>query len=286
VTRGRGADEFKTAQEKYFGEASPLLGSAPSGMDEEILKERQRITSRYLAGHGAVVEVGPGAGFFASWLRARGHDVTLVEQSEALAQALRRKLDVRVETAEFEGGVLGALRAKAFFSFHVIEHVVEPTLHLRAGFEAVEVGGLGFIATPNARSWQQRLFQKLSPNFDSAHLRVFSVASLEAACLQVGWRILAIDTPEFTSGWLRMISKVVRKLKREDAERTAGKYAAMSSAFFSQTYALVSFLTYPLRRLQRAAGGGSEVLVVLQRPIGSIANDTSLSSLSALRGRG
>lgn len=261
------SEEFEAAQEKYFGEDSQLLQDEPNVLDREVLADRQRLTSKFLSPQCSVVEVGPGSGFFSAWLCAQGHEVTLVEHSSVLAQALQRRLGVRVEVGEFGVCDLSTLRVRGFCSFHVIEHVSDPMQHLVAGIEAVEPGGYGFIATPNARSWQQRAFHALSPNFDSAHLRVFSPESLSRACEKAGWSVLAVHTPEVTSNWLRVLSKAFRKLRREDEETTAGKYAVSRSRRFEIVYALLSFLTYPIRSVQRATSGGNEIFLVLQKPL-------------------
>lgn len=266
-------NEFWRAQELYFGKDSNLSEHEPDAADREILAKRARAATAYLAQQKTILEVGPGAGLFSEWLQKKGYQIRLIEHSKILAKMLERKLDVKVETGQFETLEIEPASVDAFCSFHVIEHVTDPLLHLMAGFSAVRPGGIGMVATPNARSLQQMWFQRLSPNFDSAHLRVFSTDSLSAFCEKAGWQVECIETPEFTSGWLRVISKTLRIIRGEDENMTAGKYAKVGSSRFNMIYTGIAILTWPLRRIQQTAKRGNEVFVVLRKPNVKIYSD-------------
>lgn len=257
--------DFEAAQNLYFADDSLLATHEPAAFDREILRQRQAHARRIIPADSMIAEVGPGAGFFASWLKSKGHRLRLIEHSAALAEVLAERLDVEVVVGDFLPGQHDWPPADVFCSFHVIEHVRDPLAHMRAGLEAVRPGGIGLVATPNAASWQQRLFRQLSPNFDSAHLRVFSETSLKQICEAAGWTVKTAYTPEYTSGWLRVMSKAVRKLKGEDEEVTAGKYAT-KSAHLEVTYALAAVLSWPFRAVQSALHGGNEIFLTLHRP--------------------
>ena len=217
----------ENAQRIYFGNGSSLLQSVPSLAEKEILAQRQVTANRYLVPKCTVLEVGPGSGFFAKWLKKNGHPLRLVEHSSVLARDLEDRIGLKINIEEFEGMDIPAESIDAFCSFHVIEHVAEPLLHLRAGFRACRPGGIALIATPNAMSWQQRLFPRLSPNFDAAHLRVFSKLSLCGFCKEAGWQIVQVRTPEYTSTGCAYFQKLLESLKEDEA--TAGKYAGVRS---------------------------------------------------------
>ncbi len=271
------ATDFQVAQQHYYGDTPTILQDRPSIVDLEILAERKRLVGRFIRPGGRVIEVGPGSGYFAEWLITRGYEPVLYEYSDTLASQLRVKLGVEVETGSFESQdfLTQRVQACAFFSFHVIEHVIDPLRHLQAGFEAVETGGYGFVATPNASSWQQRFFQTLSPNFDEAHLRVFSARSLGSLCERAGWQVVYIATPEYTSGWLRIFTKILRKIRGEDVTATPGKYAVVASSKFETIYRAVRGVTAPLRYLQRRLNGGNELFVVLYKSASSSAIESS-----------
>lgn len=259
-------DQFETAQALYFGHGSVLLQVEPGFIDREILSARLEVISSKLTPHSRVLEVGPGAGYLSKALMERGYEVKAIEHSAVLAQALRERYGLDVNTGAFETSVDQEGFFDAFCSFHVIEHVPDPLHHIQTGFDAVQPGGLGFVATPNARSWQQRLFPRLSPNFDEAHLRVFSRHSLQVLCEKAGWEVIDIHTPEYSSAWLRVLSKGLRRLKREDEVETAGKYAAATGSGFEGVYQLFGLLTIPVRYIQRLMKGGNELFFVLRKP--------------------
>lgn len=260
-------ENFKKAQRTYFSEDSILVQSEPGASERDILALRKKVALAFLSPQSKVLEVGPGAGFFSEWLQKRGHKLRLIEHSPVLAAALERKLRLPVDTREFETINFVPNSFDVFCSFHVIEHVPDPLRHLTVGLLAVRPGGIAIVATPNARSWEQIWFRMLSPNFDAAHLRVFSTASLRRFCEKAGWEVVRVETPEFASSWLRVLSRVLRMVRGEDENLTAGKYAEVASARYSGIYAILAALTFPLRQVQQLAKGGNEVLLVLRKPI-------------------
>jgi len=255
---------FEDMQRRYFGLKSPIIYSNYSPFDAEILAKRTKIVSRYVAGKCCIVEVGPGAGMFLERLLIKGHRVTAIEHSPVLAKRLKQR-SIPVIVGEFETTPIGADTADALCSFHVIEHVANPADHLAKAFEVVRSGGYAFVATPNSRSWEQLLLGRLSPHYDSAHLRLFSCLSLRRLCESVGWSVVDVQTPEYTSGWLRVVSKIVRRFRGEDEEETAGKYSGRNSLFFRVVAVCASTITSPVRQMQSMSGGGNELFLVLKK---------------------
>jgi 2-polyprenyl-3-methyl-5-hydroxy-6-metoxy-1,4-benzoquinol methylase len=262
-------DTFETAQKKYFSQNLQSLENIPKNQDTEISKSRIGIVKSWLSLNSNILEVGPGLGSFARSLSKEGSKVTLVEHSSLLADLLSKQKEFVVHTGEFEKLRIEQDMFDGFCSFHVIEHVVDTEAHLRAGFNIVSPGGVAFVATPNARSWQQRLFPKLSPNFDSAHLRVFSPLSLKKVCEEAGWEVLYCHTPEYLSGWLRVATKILRLARGEGSEETAGKYAGNKSIIFLYLLRLMGVASLPLRALQSRLRGGNEIFIVLRKPTSS-----------------
>lgn len=266
-TEGNVGKLFEAAQEKYFGEESVLSNSENSSLDDEILSSREDVVGSVLSTPSDVLEVGPGSGAFVAWLLDRGHRVIAVEQSRILANKLSGQLSAGVVLGEFENIDLEKETVDVFCSFHVIEHVRDPLAHLQKALDVVRLDGYAFIATPNAGSWQQRLFPLLSPNFDSAHLRVFSQSSLAQLCEAAGWSIVRVVTPEHTVNWIRVATKLLRRVKGEDEEETAGKYAGRNSGVINMIGWIARVVTFPLRSVQKALGGGNELFFILQKRV-------------------
>lgn len=258
-------DLFKSSQEKYFGENSTINLVAEGFLEKEGTTQRQVIFQKFVNKPLKVLEVGPGAGSFLRWICSKGHHVTAIEDSIFLAKELSSVSGSEIIVGEFEHCNLPENSFDLFCSFHVIEHVLDPRIHLELALKYVKPGGLAFVATPNANSWEQRLFPRLSPNFDSAHLRVFSQKSLRILAQDLGWSVVYEKTPEYSSAWLRVFSKVLRKFRGEDEEATAGKYQLNQSLRRKMILYIITFISFPFRVLQSQLKGGNEVFTVLKR---------------------
>jgi 2-polyprenyl-3-methyl-5-hydroxy-6-metoxy-1,4-benzoquinol methylase len=260
-----GAGAFEDAEKKYYGESSLLLASLPYPLESEVIANRIATLKRYLHAVETVLEVGPGSGHILKWLLSDGHQVTAVEYAPALARQLSELHSTPILCGEFEKLTFEPESVDVFCSFHVIEHVLDPLAHLRKAYEVVRSGGRAFIATPNARSLQQILFPSLSPNFDSAHTVLFSPQSLRIYCERAGWAVVEEQTPEYTASWLRVATKVLRKLMRQDEEWTAGQYATLASACLNLVMRILAVVSAPFRYLQARAGFGNEIFFVLEK---------------------
>lgn len=256
---------FDSAQEKYYGEESFLISNKKNPLDDEIIYVRQKHIKSILSNQKDILEVGPGSGALSNWLSNQGYNVTCVEHSPFLASNISNSINATVITGEFEKLNINKCSIDLFLSFHVIEHVLDPQAHLRKAYDVVRSGGYALIATPNAGSWQQRLFTIVSPNFDSAHLRVFSSSSLLRLSEEAGWKVIRVVTPEHTIYWIRLLTKMLRRIKNEDEELTAGKYSGQSSGLIKVLLRLAQVVTYPLRVLQRYLGGGNELFFILKK---------------------
>lgn len=257
---------FGFAQSTFFGPGAAIVENPISPLEIEVLRSRWKVFDKWMRSASNVLEVGPGTGTFAKLILHKGHSATIVEHSEVLAGRLRGVADLQVHHGEFESINLNSNLYDAFCSFHVIEHVPNPLAHLSSAFQCVRPGGYAFLATPNAASWEHRFPGRLSPNFDAAHLWVFSAESLTAVCEQAGWTVKRVMTPEYTSGWLRVISKLIRRIKREDELTTAGKYSVVANSKTTTLLKTIALITWPFRLFQSQVGCGNELFFVLEKP--------------------
>lgn len=257
--------DFEASQSAYYENPSVDPFSEPAVLAKERLDQKARVTQKYVPAGSRLLEVGPGSGTFLSWAKAAGYICIGAEHSPVLRTNLEAQ-GFEIFGGEFERSAIDQ-SYDAVCSFHIIEHVETPIEHLKKALAITLPGGQMIVATPNAGSWQQKLFPKLSPNFDFAHLHVFSDRSLRMLAEEVGWTVVARLTPEYTSGWLRIVSKVVRKMRGEDEGATAGKYSnASKGGRGGIAIRFIAVATSPFRALQSSLGGGNEVMLVLRKP--------------------
>jgi SAM-dependent methyltransferase len=256
---------FDGEQLKFYGEGSPLASPAYSAMNAEITQRRLRVIGRHLAPGASLIEAGPGSGDVLLALHGLGYRVAAVEHSPVLARRLEQTPGVRVWVGDFAEQSLPEAGFDAYASFHVIEHVVDFAVHLQAARRCVRPGGIALIATPNAAGWEQRLPFRLSPNNDSSHFQLFSPRALERALVAAGWEVVELQTPSYALAWLRLVTKVLRRLRGQDEGATGGAYAVSSSRELARAVRIFSALTLPLRRVQEALRGGNEQFVVARR---------------------
>jgi SAM-dependent methyltransferase len=234
-----------------------------SEMQERRVRQRIKMVTRYLP-QGHLLEVGPGSGEVLRRLAALGYHVTGVEHSPTMAQLIRDRYGLDVKVGAFEDHDLTGAAYDAYLSFHVIEHVPDVPAHLRKAAELVRPGGLAFIATPNADSWEHRLAQSLSPNYSPVHLQLFSRASMTRLLQQAGWDVIDVLTPCYTDSWLRVASSLWRRLR---GRQGGGGELVKRSDTPARRLAirLLGIADAPLRGCQQVLRGGNELVVIARR---------------------
>ncbi len=259
------AAQFEVAQQAYYGEDSAPPSSSFSLLNAEIMRRRVSVVRSHLATGASIIEAGPGNGDLVVALNQLGFKTTAVEHSDTLARRLGEKTPIQVLVGDFADQQLPSASFDAYCSFHVIEHVIDFKNHLRVAHDCVKPGGHAFIATPNTLGWEHRLPWRLSPNYDSAHFQLFSAKALGAALRETGWDLEQVVTPSYAIAWLRVATKILRRIKGQDQEASAGLYARSENQALGRAIAAFSAVTLPFRLLQEALAGGNELFLVARR---------------------
>lgn len=259
------AVRFAEEQQKFYDDNSLFLSPNFSLLNWEVTNRRIATIRSFLPAGASVIEAGPGAGEVLFALGDLGYATTGVEHSPTLAQHMQDKSNVSVFVGDFADQLLPPATYDAYCSFHVIEHVVDFKQHLGVARDCVKPGGYAFIATPNAQGWEHRLPFKLSPNFDSSHFQLFSPNSLNRVLKECGWDVVVIFTPSYAMAWLRVITKILRRIRRQDENTTGGHYAKSTSNKLRIAISAFSTITRPFRFLQEALAGGNEQFIVARR---------------------
>lgn len=257
--------DFEAGQFVYYDQAQEDPFAEPLVIMRERIARRTALMLRYLTPNSSVLEIGPGGGQVAQWFQGNIYRYLGCEISAPLASKLTRK-GIPIKQGDFENVNFND-DYDLILSFHTIEHVPDPCAQITKALSVTKPGGRFIIATPNAQSWEQRLAPRYSANFDHGHLHVFSPQSLRIIAEKVGWRFELCITSEYTSDWLRIITKMLRRAKGEDETASAGKYSrSASSGAISRVISIIAVLTSPFRGLQSWLRGGNEIILVFQKP--------------------
>ena len=217
---------------------------------------------------GRVLEVGPGGGEVSRLLKEVGFEVEAVEHSEMLSSRLRRIFGDQIYRGEFEDLDLGESKFDAWMSFHVIEHVTNPEKHLRAGWKVTRTGGWAFVATPNSRGWEHRVSGDLSPNYSTAHLRLYSPQGLSILMQKAGWRIEGVFALPTEDGWIRVATSYLRHFRRREINRATsrGRVSKTIPKWVGEVaLAVCRLILWMPGKCQRTFEGGNELLIVARK---------------------
>lgn len=257
--------QFEAEQRKFYEEDSLLLSPTFPALSSEITARRVATILRHLPAGSSIIEAGPGAGEVLLALADRGYITAAVEYSQILARRLSALSGAPVQVGDFADQSLPEAAYDAYCSFHVIEHVVDFRKHLDVARRCVKTGGLAFIATPNALGWEQRLPFRLSLNNDSSHFQLFSQQALTQVMRDTGWETVATYTPSYAIAWLRVITKIIRRVRGLDEGMTGGHFARSTSRKLGAAVSLFSSATRPFRSMQERLNSGNELFLVAKR---------------------
>ncbi|MCA9196665.1 MAG: class I SAM-dependent methyltransferase [Planctomycetales bacterium] len=255
---------FEAEQERFYGDDNSIFFTQISyELQDARVRNRIRVLQRHLR-QGKLIEVGPGSGEVLGQFKTLGYEVTGVEHSAKMAKVIRERYGIDVVVGAFEEHDFPVDYFDAYLSFHVIEHVTDVAVHLQKATDVLRPGGLAFIATPNADSWEHRFAGSLSPNFSPAHLQLFSKDSIDKMLQQAGFRIVETLTPCYTDAWLRVASSFYRNLRG----RKVG-YADLATRsdtpWRRRLIHAYSVADWPFRAVQSMLRGGNELFVVAKK---------------------
>ncbi|MEH1127933.1 class I SAM-dependent methyltransferase [Micromonospora sp. CPCC 206061] len=142
----------------------------------------------------SLLEAGPAGGFFLEAARRVGISVAGVEVSEVAARFAREELGVPVRQGCFET-VAPVDPVEAVCAFHVLEHVEDPRVFLRAARDALVPGGWLALEVPNIASAAAHRLGRSWPAVAPAYHRWhFSPPTLTRLLADCGFLVVRYDT--------------------------------------------------------------------------------------------
>lgn len=253
------------SQDELYYEDESYLYFSPFSQWLSATEARRRINvlKRHLPS-GHVLEIGPGAGAMIVAAQREGFSVSGAENSKVFVKRLRSKTDATIYEGFFEDIDFGMVKFDGILSFHVLEHIPEPTRHLQRMLDVTKPGGYLLLATPNVDSWDRRLCRARWTGYSIGHLNLFSLRSIRGCLERAGWKIINVSTVEMPWQLLWSI-KVGIKPKKTTPESAGSNVKRIPLRAGAATLTLFGALTAPLRFVQERLDGGTEMFVVAQK---------------------
>jgi 2-polyprenyl-3-methyl-5-hydroxy-6-metoxy-1,4-benzoquinol methylase len=173
---------------RYGSQRSPAY-SAGRWLLPLVLPLRQQLDFFYRhlpRKSGRLLDVGCGNGVFLLRAKAAGWEVLGVEPDPIAAATARQS------GLEVHAGTMDTFDETPSFnvvtSSHVIEHVHDPAGFLNQMFRLLRVGGMLWLATPNAQSLGHRRFGRAWRGLEPPrHLAIFSARALRTLLAEAGF---------------------------------------------------------------------------------------------------
>jgi SAM-dependent methyltransferase len=245
------------AQQESFGAAFAARAGA---LHERYERHNDRRALAALRGTPIrrVLEVGPGSGSLMARLRAAGADVTGLEASPVVGEAIRRRHAIPVvteELAEYARRHRGAFDCVVLR--HVLEHFADPRQALAAVVDVLAAGGTVYVAVPNAASWHRRF--PAWAGYQPYHFHYFTPGSLRRLAEGASLEVTGLSTYEPVTGWPNTAYRALRRAARSRA-------ATAARPLLEPVRFAAGILLSPLRWVQSMLGGGEELVLVARKP--------------------
>jgi O-antigen biosynthesis protein len=183
----------------YLDPREDVLGIIPQGVED-------------------VLDVGCGGGALGHAMKARGARVTGVEKDHAAATAARQRLD-RVVEADLEKDPL-PFRDGEFdcvLYCDILEHLRDPAGTLEATKKFLRPGGCIVCSFPNVRFYpvikelllRGRWDYQDAGILDRAHLRFFTLHSIEEMLARAGYRIERVGRKNAAAPKMRLLNRLL-----------------------------------------------------------------------------
>jgi 2-polyprenyl-3-methyl-5-hydroxy-6-metoxy-1,4-benzoquinol methylase len=142
----------------------------------------------YKRSGGRVLDIGCGSGGYLAFLADLGWTCEGIEQGPNSRRYAQQELGLTVHSDLRQLQNFPDRCFDVVTMWHVIEHLADPFETLGAVHRVLKPGGLLMLRTPNADSWEARLFQGRWYGVDAPrHLYLFSPGTLERCLARAGF---------------------------------------------------------------------------------------------------
>ena len=218
---------------------------------------------------GQLLEIGVGSGSFLAYAQAHGYVPLGCDLSPMICSRVEQNTGIAMHCGSLES-LSNEQRFDVVVMNHVLEHVSDPVVLLKAVRARLKPNGVLHLAVPNAGAWEARL-----PGWNSYepyHLLYFTPRTIRLAAEKSGFTIQHLTTRESFSGWFLAILRTLlgKSHSRQYSEESSASIT-QSTSFVEHAYRVVmvagGLLTLPFRRLQELLGKGDEVILLARNGI-------------------
>jgi SAM-dependent methyltransferase len=243
--------------------------SAASRMEEAyrrlVLRDHVRFVAQALessSARGPLLDIGCGGGLFLGMMRERGFRVVGLDNSREAARIAWRRQRVPTLVADTERAPLRAGSLAGLTMFHVMEHLYDPRVYLRAARDLLAPDGRLVVQVPNAASWQARLLGRAWNGADvPRHLFDFRDRDVVKILEDAGFEVLRRkyfslrDNPAgLASSLAPSLDPMARRVRR--VAESGGARLAKDLTYFALVVASI-----PFAAAEAAFGAGSTVMI-------------------------
>jgi SAM-dependent methyltransferase len=230
-----------------------------------VLRDHVRFVTEALAdvpAAGPLLDIGCGGGLFLGMMRERDFRVAGLDFSAEAAAIAWRRQQVPVVCGMLDRSPLRPQSFGGVTMFHVLEHLYDPRIYLRAAHELLQPGGRLVVQVPNAACWQFRLLGRGWNGVDvPRHLFDFRDRDVERLLEGCGFEVVRRkyfslrDNPAgLASSLAPSLDPMARRVRRV-AESPAARLAK-DLAYFGMVVA-----SLPFTMLEAACRAGSTVTI-------------------------
>ena len=158
-----------------------------------------------------LLDFGSGKGVFLSVARENGYKVAGVETSKPRADYARQVMGLQIDSGFFEGGSVFNKKFSVVTMFHVLEHIEDAGVLLKALFkDNLEQGGFAVIEVPNFGSWQSAWAKGRWLHIDiPRHVSHFTEGSLQLLIRDCGLQVVKKETFSLHLGIIGMAQTIL-----------------------------------------------------------------------------
>ena len=156
-----------------------------------VLLDHVRFARAAYRGKGTVLDVGCGGGLFLRMMKERGADVLGLDFSAEAARVAREQNGVRVIVGDLATAPIDPASCALITMYHVVEHLIDPAIYLRAAAKLLERGGRLIVQVPDRDCWEAAMLGADWTGLDvPRHLHVFRSSDLRRLLRSCGFEVV------------------------------------------------------------------------------------------------